>query len=45
MVLDLKAGASALPLFGLRHFPVELARLRGVCGAFAREYIFRVHFW
>jgi hypothetical protein len=30
VVLDLKAGASAPPLFGLRHFPVELAGLRGV---------------
>jgi hypothetical protein len=30
VVLDLKAGASAPPLFGLRHFQVELAGLRGV---------------
>jgi hypothetical protein len=30
VVLDLKAGAGAPPLFGLRHFPVELAGLRGV---------------
>ena len=29
-VLDLEAGASAPPLFGLRYFLVELAGLRGV---------------
>jgi hypothetical protein len=30
VALDLKAGTSAPPLFGLRHFPVELAGLRSV---------------
>jgi hypothetical protein len=30
VVIDLKAGASAPPLFGLRHFSVELAGVRGV---------------
>jgi hypothetical protein len=43
VVLDLKAGASAPPLFGLRHFPVELAGLRGVFMARLRRGNFFVY--
>jgi hypothetical protein len=42
VALNQKAGASAPPLFGLRHFPVELAGLRGVFVARLRRGNFLV---